>query len=526
MRHGVDVDVGKGSLAAPAQRGAAPDAPPVGKHTLTEQIGDTARAGVGRANQPFPHLDALRPHLGAEQHAVLARTPAAIGGHARAAAVAMGTAMGGEVRGWALDNKVAFPGFPTVPEAMHEGAHVLGAGEAQADRAADLVSRGRRVEELFGVVGRTSSAANASPQFIVLSEIDSEDIRSTWTLKGLAARTINTVLEQNLKDPQLWPTREKLENHLARLLERANHIKNWLKTTQSMGKDEVEVTELVDSDGKRNQGIFLIKNLTDNQQYIIKALNPGAMTEFNDLKKLNNDPIAQPGQGDNHPSFPRFVEAGPSQIPSGFKTPNPQLGIMTAAPGKSLLKIHDECLANPELAVTLCQIYEVVGQNMASFNFKHSNNKTNIKQLRVYSHNDMNPSNVFYDSDTRRVTLIDNDGVGLHELGYVDRDTSDLLTLIAGPIAAAAGKRRTEVGPGHGELPEEVQLGTEFKIFNAFVKGYLAKMPDHQNAKVALLKAFAELRTKIMSHYLEHCKHQPEQEVLTHRFPDYFLQFE
>jgi hypothetical protein len=521
MRHGIEHDVGKGTLSERAPAEAAPSARVAGKRTLTEGLTSAARGGLAAASQPFPHLDALRPYLGAAQHAVLARTPAAIGGPAQAAAGAMGHAMGGEVRGWALDDKAAFPGPPSVAEAMHEGAHVLGADEAGAHHAAELVSQGRRVEHLFGVPGGAGGAASAAPQFLVLQESEALEIGLSWRNQGLAARTIEAVLQQNLKEPARWPTRTSLEDHLGSLLVRAQHIKAWASKTERLTGHEVEVAELVDSDGKRNQGIFLIMDATDGQQYIVKAVNPGAMSEFNSLKKLNSDAVTQPEQGPDHPSFPTLVEAGPSvSPPDSFKRDNPQLGMMTAAPGKSLLAMHDECMLRPELAVKLCEIYELVGRNISSFNFKHSNGKSNVKQLRVYTHNDLNPSNIFFDDKTNRVTLIDHDSVGLHELMYVDRDVSDLLTLVAQPVAARAGARRTLVGVEQDEVAEEDQLRTEFRIFNAFVRGYLAKMPELPSAREVVVKGFAELRAKILNQYVASAKPTPPQETLIKRFPD------
>jgi hypothetical protein len=109
--------VGKRSLA---QDHGADAASTPGKRTLVEQLDETARGGLASAGQAFPHLDLLAPYLSPEQHATLARTPVAIGGPASAAANAMGTTMNSEVRGWTLDGKVAFPGVPSVSDAMHE----------------------------------------------------------------------------------------------------------------------------------------------------------------------------------------------------------------------------------------------------------------------------------------------------------------------------------------------------------------------------------------------------------------------
>jgi hypothetical protein len=520
MTRDFESKVGKRSLV----QDQGPDAASTpGKRTLTEQLDDTARAGLASAGQPYPHLDLLAQYLNPEQHATLARTPVAIGGPANAAARAMGTAMNSKVGGWTLDSKVAFPGAPSVADAMHEGAHVLGADEALAEHAAERVSRGERVDALFPRDG-APRAATSGPQFVQLSSSETSDLLGKWTGKGLAESTVKSVLSLNLAKLDRWPQHSDLESFLETLWTRAKALEGWLAQSKPTAGHKCLIEEIVDADGKNNQGIFRVHDLTTDAKYVVKALNPGVTYDLKKLTDLNKQDVVTNPVPDQA-KVAQLVDWGASEIRGGgFKNEPPTFGVLQAAPGKSLAAIHDEYIAQPDKLGTLCQIYETLGKAFGALNFGHTKkpfvSSVSVNRLPVISHNDTNPTNIFYDEQTRVVTLIDNDSVG-HQQGLQPpmRDVGDVF-IPAKNSARTAGEQRNARPDEQGVLSGEQRLNAEIDLFDTFATGYLPTSAHIDGLRALLAAKFNEQRAEIFKAYLDKCTvARPSIDVLRVRFP-------
>ena len=122
-------------------------------------VKDTAAAGVEGAGSSLPHLDQIQTSFG--RHDVTG-----VQAHAGGAAASANAEMGSDA--YAMGNKVAFGGAPSLHTAAHEAAHVVqqragidvadGVGEEgdeherHADAVADAVVQGKSAEGLLDLV--------------------------------------------------------------------------------------------------------------------------------------------------------------------------------------------------------------------------------------------------------------------------------------------------------------------------------------------------------------------------------------
>jgi hypothetical protein len=147
--------------------------------------------------------------------------------------------------------------------------------------------------------------------------------------------------------------------------------------------------------------------------------------------------------------------------------------------------------------------------------------------MKTWSHNDANPTNIFYDEETGRVSLVDNDSVKKHEgLHPLERDM-DTVFFDLRANATRAGNARRDNGSGAKVLPAEEQLARELEVYNAYMSGYLPKLDAVKGLKELMMPKAIESRFSILRCYLDGCKptEPPPEDVQQKWFPAAFLPF-
>jgi len=225
-------------------------------------------------------------------------------------------------------------------------------------------------------------------------------------------------------------------------------IKTWLQTLTLFSDSQsgsLGVTPIIQS-GLKNNGVYAVTDTVSNKRFILKVVT--GKSEANHLWKLQNTFVAYPGcllREDLNlayhpkpedlvalPKTPRILESAYFVATKNIKMSEDSsqlkvskgtvysLLLLEAAPGVALTQVPD-----PESVAA----YTQVGKSLAAFHLYHAILGKSFRTLITWTHNDLHPNNIFYHTESKTVSFIDNGNMDRNNnLGgsYLDYDFGQL----------------------------------------------------------------------------------------------------
>jgi hypothetical protein len=332
----------------------------------------------------------------------------------------------------------------------------------------------------------------------------------------------------------------------------------WIKSTATFSKiaadTQFEITA-IPNDGLKNEGIYKVTRTDTAEHFIIKITTnkkePKQLWKLKTTVIMHPECLVQLGRATLEqirtlPKIPKMIEFGYLHTNKGDQF----ILLLEAAHGKAVSTFVGDI--NERL-----QVYFDVGKSLGAihFLFRDVIHSQAFPNLKTWAHNDFHYNNVFYDSKTREVSLIDLESLdGDQGAPQIRRDILQITGTdfpnepIGGGITQLdriliriiEGNRPIKVVPD-GSLEPDLKLSNNERkfitlmhqrpaafvesenyrlteesaqILSAFVKGYLVSTPEQYKADVIsyFQSLSREFIVKTVNKALPNTKHQ---EVLT-----------
>jgi Domain of unknown function (DUF4157) len=247
--------------------------------------------------------------------------------------------------------------------------------------------------------------------------------------------------------------------------QREQAVRHWLST---IGMAGAHVNVLSANSGKNNLGVYRVTR--SGGKFFVKLPKGNAVSILERLESKNKE--IDKNSGKQMPAFAKLLKFG--------QIGDVGMGLYEAAQGQSLEQLHDEWAEGKESPMNA--IYGSVGNSMGAFNFgPKPASKTTWKssaELAAYAHGDANPSNVFVDPGTGKVTLIDNDDINFGaRVNAIPYDITSLLMNFKNDTFTKAGKERQQSSKSDF-TPNEQRIKAELVMFHQFARAYIAQTPE------------------------------------------------